>query len=856
MRDVGKIAEGLFEKIRDRFEDVSLGDAEANAITDPTKARFFNFDYTIDGKNYGNITISLVDELSLKIYFSKNITQDLDALEKQKWYGFLKELREFSKRNMLSFEPRDITRPTLKHRDIKQVSKSDDTFDKDDVVAEGRMYGTNRTSYENGNNVRIMVRHSDVIDPERRGARSRKIKSIFLETANGERFKLPMNNLSYARAMARHLAEGGEMHDSFGKHIGNIAEECSKLRPFRAAMTRRVFEDAETQQMVEAAFEYHGQLKNTLSKMAGPKGYKQCKEEYTGDDEYISEEDMDLTSLKERFVKRVFNDRMEDALPIVQKAYNMKKENRYAKQFESWATNVVEGTWALPDDEESIAELVELFAEEIPLGIDAVNVTSALSNLIGDDTLFDLLGSAAEADPDADARPIVLDWLRDNMPEVAEQLAPAETDYNSNSEFELGGEIDESQADDIGTYSDSADDDYDDEDDFDDDEEYEARSKGWKKVDPKLGQGTSYVGQISGNIDIEAIFGPPSSTGGSDGKATKEWVIKLLNLGHGNTIATIYDSKGSKWHVGGHHGPGAGRIVRELENIISEQQKWIRESNTVYDPITKKKVPVKRATVKMGGTVTKTDPVTGQQKPIDDEDDDRLSARLRKKGYGDKEQSHMGKLDASQVSEDSSKPFGLRYKMFAGRDERIVTKERWFATEEQRERFATKIQDDGKFYEIDSYGSLNEDNFDGTDDSVNSIVSAITQRIIARHSELLIQLGPEAVMELIQAQAEYAAAGDQEIGSSDISGWVNNIYRRAGMEQLTNEDNTRLDPEMMRNRNLPTDRQKHDMASKIDDKKWARHRDNDKKEQERNDSKKDVALTESITSLLKLAGVK
>ena len=697
MREVGKISEGLFEKIRDRFEDVSLGDAEANAVTDPAKARFFNFDYTVDGKNYGNITISLVDELSLKIYFSKNITQDLDTLEKQKWYGFLKELREFSKRNMLSFEPRDITRPTLKHRDIKQVSKSDDTFDKDDVIAEttntnnqvsvvsgphngktgqivrvvrekkfkgdkhyivnvtaapgqqeelihcfpdelrvsndlaeGRMYGTNRTSYENGNNVRIMVRHSDIIDPDRRGARSRKIKSIFLETANGERFKLPQNNLSYARAMARHLAEGGDMHDDFGKHISNIAEECSKLRPFRAAMTRRVFEDGETQEMVKAAFEYHGQLKNTLSKMAGPKGYKQCKEAYTGNDEYISEEDMDLSSLKERFVKRVFNDRMEDALPIVHKAYNMKKENRYAKQFESWATNVAEGTWSLPEDDESIAELKELFAEEIPLGIDAVNATSALYNLIGDDNLFDLLGSVAEEEPDADARPIVLDWLKNNMPEVAHQITDngdhahdSQLDHEqrtSDAEYELGGELDEGQIDDQGEYEDVYDDD-----DFDE-AEYEAQMNGWKKVNPSLANGTSYVGRINGEIDIESIFGPPSITGGEDDKVTKSWTIELLNLGTNGTIANIYDYKGSKWHVGGNSDmPRAGRIVDEIEKIITASQRGIREGSTVYDPFTKKKVPVKRAKVKMGGPVTNTDPFTGKQKPIKENDgvDDR-----------------------------------------------------------------------------------------------------------------------------------------------------------------------------------------------------------------------------------------
>ena len=101
MREINKIAEGLFEKIRDRFEDVSLGNDNAKATTDPQKARFFNFDYVVDDTNHGNITMSLIDETSLKVYFSKNISSDLDDEHKQEWFRFLRELREFAKRNLL-----------------------------------------------------------------------------------------------------------------------------------------------------------------------------------------------------------------------------------------------------------------------------------------------------------------------------------------------------------------------------------------------------------------------------------------------------------------------------------------------------------------------------------------------------------------------------------------------------------------------------------------------------------------------------------------------------------------------------------------------------------------------------------
>ena len=421
MREINKISEALFEKIRDRFEDVSLGDENAKATQSPEDARFFNFDYAVDGVSHGNITISVIDETSLKVYFSKNISSELDEEEKAKWYGFLRELREFAKRNLLSFEPRDITRSTLKHRDLQQVSKSDSTYTKDEVIGESRMHGTSRSSYEQDGNVKIIVRHSDRVDPEQRGARSRKIKALFVETTDGERFKLPYNNLKYARAMARHVSEGGNVNDDFGQHITKVAEECSKLRPFKSQMVRRTFEDQETQAMVEAAFEYHGLLNDTLKRMSGRKGYAACKENFQMDEQTLMDE-FDVDSMRERFVRKTYNDATDTALPIVQKAYNMKKSNKFAEQFESWANNVSEGTWAKPEGEEQVSELIDLLMEPLTVGVDATNATSALYNIIGDDVLFDRLGDLADENPEADARDVVMDWVQENMPEIYGQV--------------------------------------------------------------------------------------------------------------------------------------------------------------------------------------------------------------------------------------------------------------------------------------------------------------------------------------------------------------------------------------------------------------------------------------------------
>ena len=448
MREINKIAEGLFEKIRDRFEDVSLGDENAKATQDPQKARFFNFDYTVDDENLGNVTLSIIDEISLKVYFSKNISDDLDDEQRHDWYSFLKELRRFSKSNLLSFEPRDITRSTLKHRDIQQISKADSTYDKDEVIGESKLYGTSKSSYEKFGPARIIVRHSKPVVDEATGARSRYINSIYVENHEGERFKLPFKSLTGARAMARHVSAGGTPHDDLGRHICEMAQECAKLKPFMNNVRRRTFEDAETQAMVESAFEYHGLLNNTLKRMSSKKGYTNCKEQFSSTStSYIPEDEANLEEMKERFIKRVFNEKMTDALPLVHKAYKMKKENKFTEQFENWAETVAEGTWAVPNTDEDIDKLIDILSKPLPAGVDGQNATPALYNIIGDDRLFDRIEEIAKIDPERDVRSMITDWLQDNLPQIYQQIENEIGDEDTPAETgSEGGDLDEGVA--------------------------------------------------------------------------------------------------------------------------------------------------------------------------------------------------------------------------------------------------------------------------------------------------------------------------------------------------------------------------------------------------------------------------
>ncbi len=434
MRELDNIAKNLFNKIRTRFENVSLGDKNAKSTDDPTLARFFNFDYiSNNGKNYGNITMSLVDEENLKVYYSKNITDQLDDEEQEEWFKFLVSLRKFARQNMLKFDVRDINKSNLDLRDIKQQSKADSTYaDTDVTVTESRMFGTSRSSYQEMGPVRIIVRHSDNVSDEIRGARSRKIESIFIENQIGERRLLDTKNLHAARAMARHCTEGGSVDDGIGQSIMEMAKEMGALAHFVRTAKKRQFEDTETDQMASAAVERYGRLKQKLRHLGGRRGYDSYKAEYQPTES--AEENIDVDALRERFVRKIYDDRFNEALPYVYKAFKeqqQRMETPMGEEFEHWLNELAEDSFE-NDDEERMA-LDKIMEKPLAVGQDGVDAQHAISELFSDDSLqSDLTKLAKQSGPDADARQTILNWMKQNgmsivAGEIEEKLAAQNT---------------------------------------------------------------------------------------------------------------------------------------------------------------------------------------------------------------------------------------------------------------------------------------------------------------------------------------------------------------------------------------------------------------------------------------------
>ena len=198
----------------------------------------------------------------------------------------------------------------------------------------GRMTGSTKTSYQPLDNVKVVVRHKKPVDEEVRGSRSRNIHSIFIQRGD-ERFKMAENNLSAARAMARHLYNGGEMYDNIGEAITTMAQDYRQLREFVRYVKGAKLVNETNEEYVSLALENIGEIKNTLKRLSGVKTYANAIEsiEDYGSVEML-EDDLDLES---KFTETHFDNKVANVMDNLKSLANRRKsfESKIVKAIES-----------------------------------------------------------------------------------------------------------------------------------------------------------------------------------------------------------------------------------------------------------------------------------------------------------------------------------------------------------------------------------------------------------------------------------------------------------------------------------------------------------------------------------------
>ena len=349
MRPIENISQELFDKIRSRVSSIRLGDETGAVTTDPKQARFFEFNFKHRNLPVGAVTISLNEEGVLQVYFPNSMVEDVDTNTANAWYGFLKELSKFSARNMLNYETHNVTKERLDKKDYQFLTQRSQ-----DEVMENKMYGTSQKSFLEQGTAKLIIQHDKTVDETKMGARSRNIKAIYIENADGERFKFANNYLPGARAMARHISNEGHTRDERGGHIVSIMHEMNDLKTFVRAIKREDYVTDEQNEIIEAATDRYYGLKDTLKSLASANGYQSYFENWVPE---AVEDEGDLDDLKEKLTRTVYDERLTTALPAVRRAMEQRSQMREANDEEALKMAMSDEPIEIFDNEADMAEI-------------------------------------------------------------------------------------------------------------------------------------------------------------------------------------------------------------------------------------------------------------------------------------------------------------------------------------------------------------------------------------------------------------------------------------------------------------------------------------------------------------------
>lgn len=456
MSNLEPVSEKLFAKIRGRFPSVTIGDEMGTVTDEPRLAKYFDFDYKEGNNVLGKVSITLDEKSGITVLYNQDFMAEAGEAEKNNWYNFLKEIRIFSKKHMLNFDTRDITKSNLDKRDYAHLTKTAG----ETQMSESNMYGTSRTSFENIDTARLVLKHTKPVNLEVPGSRTQNVHSMYIESEAGERFKYPFRHLNGARAMARHVAEGGNQYDEFGKHIVEMSTELNKLRKFKTYMNRSSVMAEGLKGYMEAVDVRLENIKTEVMKLQRSAYYKEAFENFTPVVNENVPEDV-AENWIDQLTIRSFNEELKDVFPYVYRlvsevttASEMTPEDFVTEteveaeveeaevqtpemEFERALDSIVgeEDNALIDGDEEAQAAAVKqingLMAQHFPAGINGTNAIESMKGIIDDPMLLDMFKKIGQKDADTCVRPLVMKYLKGKNPNILTKIDTGDLETES-----------------------------------------------------------------------------------------------------------------------------------------------------------------------------------------------------------------------------------------------------------------------------------------------------------------------------------------------------------------------------------------------------------------------------------------
>jgi hypothetical protein len=333
MQPIQIISQDLFDKIRSRFSNLEMGDSTGAVTIDPAEALFFDFDFVIEDNNLGRVSMSLGDAGSLKVYYSQGITENQDTPVKKEWYRFLKEMRFFAMRRLLRFDTRDIAKTNLDKKDFQHLATTQGSKE-DDMTTMNESRWNHKSSRKTSRAVQgkteVIVRHTKPVDEEYAGSRSQRknIKAIFIQNADGERFKYPFIHTAGAFAMAQHVDHGGAPHDPAGKAIIGMSEEMAQLAEFKNKVrSASLHDDAHniTERAIGRLNELRAQIE-ALGKRHHYQAWAETFDESAAMMDTMAMDEVAMEEYKQKFTQTSFQEELAGYFPLLHRI--MSETNR------------------------------------------------------------------------------------------------------------------------------------------------------------------------------------------------------------------------------------------------------------------------------------------------------------------------------------------------------------------------------------------------------------------------------------------------------------------------------------------------------------------------------------------------
>lgn len=319
MKNLDLIAEELFNKIRGRFPSITIGDEEGKVTDQPPLARFFDFQYKQGGDSLGSVSVTLTDD-AVQVMYNTDVVANETGQTRNNWYNFLKELRMFAKKRLLKFDTRNIQKSNLDKRDYKFLAKQRTG---DEQMTEAKLYGTSRKSYQDIGTARVTIEHHKPVNHDLAAGRTMHINRLYVESSEGERFKYPFKHLNGARAMARHVSEGGKPFDDFGKHITGLSEELASLRKFKTYMSRSAVMAEGLSDYTSVVIERIDTIKKTVEQLQRQSHYNEAIDSF--ESAILEDVPSDVSeNWIDQLTIRQFNEELKDVFPYIYKLISEK----------------------------------------------------------------------------------------------------------------------------------------------------------------------------------------------------------------------------------------------------------------------------------------------------------------------------------------------------------------------------------------------------------------------------------------------------------------------------------------------------------------------------------------------------